>query len=134
MADGTLMVTAHRTTDLDIPVPEVPPITNRARTLDEAKAFLTRHLLVGRMPFPPEVHREVYETILALPGLDGANWAATWAVPADRHESVAEQAEARGDVQTAMAERLLAYQFNFYGRYPSPNHPAKLERYQRGVA
>ena len=29
---------------------------------------------------------------------------------------------------------MLAYQFNFYGRYPSPNHPDKLERYRRGVA
>jgi pimeloyl-ACP methyl ester carboxylesterase len=86
------------------------------------------------MPFPRQAHREVYATIQALPGLDGASWAATWAAPADRHERAAEQTEARGDAATALAERMLAYQFNFYGRYPSPNHPDKLERYRRGVA
>jgi pimeloyl-ACP methyl ester carboxylesterase len=128
------MVTADRPTDLNIEIPEVPPVADRPRTLDEAKAFLTRHLLTGRMPFPRAAHREVYDTIQALPGLDGASWAATWAAPADRHEALADASAARGDASAELQERLLSYQFNFYGRYPSPNHPAKLERYQRGVA
>jgi hypothetical protein len=37
------MVTADRPTDLDIEIPDVPPIADRLRTLDEARAFLTRH-------------------------------------------------------------------------------------------
>lgn len=128
------MITTQRSTDLDVEIPDAPPIGDRARTLDEAKAFLIRNLLTGRMPFPRQAHREVYDTIQALPGLDGANWAATWAVPADRHERAAEQAESAGNRDAALAERLLAYQYNFYGRYPSPNHPDKLERYRRAVA
>jgi esterase FrsA len=128
------MATTQRATDLQIEIPEVEPIGDRRRGLDEAKDFLTRNLLIGRMPFPRQAHQEVYDTIQALPGLDGANWAATWAAPADRHERAAEQAEAAGNRDTALAEWLLAYQFNFYGRYPSPNHPDKLERYRRAVS
>jgi esterase FrsA len=65
------MTTTQRATDLDIEIPEVPPIGDRPRTPEEAKAFLVRHLLVGRMPFPRQAHRDVYETIQALPALDG---------------------------------------------------------------
>jgi hypothetical protein len=60
------MVTAQRATDLDIEIPDVPPIRDGSRTLDGAK----------------------------------------WATPADRHEHAAEQAEAAGNGDTALAERL----------------------------
>jgi esterase FrsA len=107
---------------------------DRPRTLDEAKQFLTERIGTHRSPFEFTDPQAAQAAVDRLDGLDGERWAAVWGATADKFEAAADEAEARGDAQAAYTNRFQAYAFNFVGRYPSPNHPAKQHRYERAIA
>jgi esterase FrsA len=100
-------------------------------SLEAAREWLTTHLELGRYPFnaiDPDLARQVID---ALPGTDPVNWATAWLTPASEQASLAEAAEASGDVGAALDAWWQAYACAFFGRYPAPTHPAKAEAYLR---
>ncbi len=98
------------------------------RTLEDGRAWLLDRLDRGAHPVhevDPGVAREV---ITGLPGLDPESWAAAWGAAADRFVAQAQDAT---DPASERAAWLQAYWMAFLGRYPTPNHPAKLASYDR---
>ena len=73
---------------------------------------------------------ETEKVIAGLRGLDGENWAAAWGDAGRRFAQQAAAAERSGNGTDALKLWLQAYGFHFLGRFPSPNHPAKLECYR----
>jgi pimeloyl-ACP methyl ester carboxylesterase len=66
-----------------------------------------------------------------LEGLDGERWAGLWGAAGDESSRRAGDAERRGDLAEARRLYYEAYGFYFLGRFPCPNHPAKLDCYRR---
>ena len=98
------------------------------RTLADGQAWLLDRLDRRTHPFrelDPDVAREV---ITGLKGLDPEPWAAAWGAAADRFVT---QAEAATEPAGAREAWLQAYRMSFMGRYPVPNHPSKMESYER---
>ena len=109
-------------------------MTDRPRTLAEAKAFLHERLATRRNPLEQVDQTAAAETIQRLEGLDGDRWASAWSATAERFAAAADQAERQGDASAAFQHRFQAYAFYALGRYPCPNHPAKQQCYERAVA
>ena len=107
---------------------------DQPRTLDNAKAWLHAKLKARVHPMALTDPAETAQAIDALRGLDGANWAAVWSARGDAHAARATRAEAEGDSATARDAWYQAYGFYFLGRFPCPNHPAKLACYEKAVA
>lgn len=63
----------------------------------------------------------------SLRGLDGASWAATWGPAGQEAYGKGRAAESRGDRAAAEHWYKVASSLFFVGRFPCPNHPAKLE-------
>ena len=101
------------------------------RTLDDAKQWM--HAKADQRVHPlgltdlETTHRLIEE----LRGLDGENWAQVWRGAGDAAFAQAEAAERAHDLATARHLFQQAYGFFFLGRFPCPNHPAKLESYVR---
>ena len=73
---------------------------------------------------------ETEKVIAGLRGLDGENWAAAWGDAGRRFAQQAAAAERGGNGADALKLWLQAYGFYFLGRFPCPNHAAKLECYR----
>ena len=73
----------------------------------------------------PDAAREV---IMGLQGLEPEIWASAWGEAARRFAAQAEASTATADAKEAW---LQAYRMAFLGRYPVPNHPAKMASYER---
>jgi pimeloyl-ACP methyl ester carboxylesterase len=65
-----------------------------------------------------------------LAGLDGATWADAWGRAGADMRAAARAAAAAGDRKAAAAGFLQAHGLYFLGRFPSPNHPAKMENHR----
>ncbi|SFZ84645.1 Alpha/beta hydrolase family protein [Devosia enhydra] len=107
---------------------------NRPRTLNEAKAWMHQRLVQRVHPMaltPPEATAAAIDT---LPGLDGERWASHWMAEGDKVLRDAEAALASGDRSLARKLYYDAYGFYFLGRFPCPNHPRKLESYEKARA
>jgi pimeloyl-ACP methyl ester carboxylesterase len=92
---------------------------------------MLEHVELGRYPFnaiDADLARQVIHT---LPGTDPVSWASAWLTPAAEQAARAEAVEAAGDIAAARDAWWQAYSCAFLGRYPSPNHPAKVEAYDR---
>ena len=119
------------TVEIDIPVPDVPPISNRARTLDEAKAFLTRHLLTGRMSFPREAHGDILQTI---------RHCRAWMERTGPRRGPCPLTAMRRSPKPLRTPRRSSPNTCWHTSststvgIPPPYDPDKLERYQRGIA
>ncbi len=99
-----------------------------ARTLEDGRAWLLDRLDRRTHPFrelDPDAAREV---IMGLQGLEPRLWASAWGEAARRF---AAQAEASTTTADAKEGWLQAYRMAFLGRYPVPNHPAKMACYER---
>ncbi len=99
-------------------------------SIDEARAWIHRHLELGRYPFSAIDPQLAGRVVDALPGTDPVTWAAAWLAPAAELAQTAQAAEDTGDVSGARDAWWQAYAFAFIGRYPSPNHPAKQDAYE----
>jgi esterase FrsA len=84
----------------------------RPRTLAENQVWLRGRLEARLHPLDTCDPAGALAVIDALPGLDGESWGSAWAAAGAR-------AEAAGDWVNAHA-------YYFIGRFPTPNHPAKL--------
>ena len=99
-----------------------------ARTLEDGRAWLLDRLDRRTHPFrelDPDAAREV---IMGLQGLEPELWASAWGEAARRFAAQAEASTATADAKEAW---LQAYRMAFLGRYPVPNHPAKVACYER---
>lgn len=104
------------------------------RSLENAKAWMLAKLDARVHPFALTDPETTQRIISDLAGLDGVNWAAAWVAEGDARAEIAKRAEAAGDTLTARDEWYQAYGFYFLGRFPCPNHPAKLSSYEKEVA
>ena len=98
------------------------------RTLEDGRAWLLQRLEKQIHPVDevdPDVAREVVE---GLEGLDPVSWTDAWGQAAERF---AARAEAASDPAVQREAWLDAYRFAFLARYPTLNHPAKREWYER---
>lgn len=101
------------------------------QTLEGAKKWLHAHLEVGRYPMAFADKPAAAKTIDALTGIDPESWSRTWLATASEFADQAQASETDGDRAAARAAWWSAYQFAYLGRYPVPNHPAKVASYDR---
>ena len=97
------------------------------QTLVGAQAWLHEHLRQRRHPMNLIEPAAAARTIDDLPGIDGAAWSAAWLATAAEFADTAQRATADGEARDAWWQ---AYLFAFLGRYPVPDHPAKIEAYR----
>lgn len=107
----------------------VDPVTG-ARTLDNARVWLSEHLDQGLHPFNAIDRDAARSVVSALMGLDPETWAAAWLEVAHRFASRAETARTAGQRTEEREAWWQAYQFAFVARFPTPVHPAKLAAYE----
>lgn len=100
--------------------------TGRPRTLDEAKAWM-RQRLAKQHPMNLVSEAVGGPVIDGLTSLDGQTWGAAWGAAGARVRDEARAAAAAGDRGRAAKLFLEAHGLYFLGRFPSPNHPRKLE-------
>lgn len=100
------------------------------RTLADAKRWMHDKLAKRVHPLGLTSPQRTAPLIDALQGLDGEHWAATWVGAGRAQLAQGQAALERGDREVAKTAFLEAYGFFFLGRFPCPNHPAKLESYR----
>ncbi len=100
------------------------------RTLEDARRWMHEKLAARVHPMGLTDVATTAPLIDTLPGLDAENWAGHWCEAGKRAHAEGDAALARGDRPAARAAYLQAYGFYFLGRFPCPNHPAKLEAYR----
>lgn len=101
-------------------------VSGRPKTLQEAKEWMLVKLAARNHPMNSLPADEGAQWIQEVPGLDGQTWGAYWETLGLTVRSQAEAAEQGGD--QALASRLYqkASGIFFMGRFPCPNHPAKM--------
>jgi esterase FrsA len=100
------------------------------RTLEDARAWMRDKLARRVHPLGLTDPAATEKVIAGLRGLDGENWAAAWGAAGRQFAEQAAAMERGGDPRGALKLWLQAYGFHFLGRFPCPNHPAKLECYR----
>ncbi len=100
------------------------------RSLEEAKRWMHDKLAKRVHPLGLSSPERTARLIDALQGLDGERWAANWVPAGQERMAAGEAALARGDRAQAREAFYEAYGLFFLGRFPCPNHPAKLESYR----
>jgi esterase FrsA len=101
------------------------------RSLEDGKAWLRQRLERSVHPLDLLDAEAARGAIDALEGLDPESWAACWGAVADQF---AAEAADTTDPAARREALLQAYRFSFMGRYPVPNHPAKVLQYERARA
>ncbi|MES2412393.1 MAG: alpha/beta fold hydrolase [Pseudomonadota bacterium] len=102
-----------------------PQVTDRPKTLEEAKAWLQQRLPTRNHPLNAVPLEEGPELIANIPGLDGQQWGSYWEQHGSKVRAEAEAAEKAGDSKNAAQLYQKASGLFFMGRFPTPNHPAK---------
>lgn len=102
------------------------PLTERPKNLAEAKAWMNQRLAARFHPMNALSLEEGPALIDGVPGLDGEAWGGYWGRLGDEVRLAADEAASQG--HPAQAEKLYqkASGLYFMGRFPCPNHPAKL--------
>ncbi len=100
------------------------------RTLDDARRWMHDKLARRVHPLGLTDPAVTAPLIDALAGLDGERWTAVWRPAGEQSHAAGREAERRGDPDAARHLYQQAYGFFFLGRFPCPNHPAKLECYR----
>ena len=101
-------------------------IQGRPKTLAEAKQWMRERLVARTHPMNAIDPEEGLAAIDRLTGLEGEPWAALWGAAGDAARAEAQRAESDGDPKRAAALYAKASGWYFMGRFPCPNHPAKL--------
>lgn len=101
-------------------------ITERPKTLAEAKQWMKQRLASRFHPMNALAVDEGPSLIDGVPGLDGESWGVYWGGLGDDARRLADEARARGQRDSAAALYLKASGLYFMGRFPCPNHPAKV--------
>ncbi|NOW48895.1 hypothetical protein FHW96_005085 [Novosphingobium sp. SG751A] len=109
----------------------VAPPADRPRTLEEAKAWMIDRTGRQNHPMNNLSLEDTAPVVEALTGLDGESWVAAWRPAGEAAWQLAVTAEEAGDLVEARRQYLRAHGYFFLGRFPCPNHPAKLECAQR---
>ncbi len=101
-----------------------PQVTNRPKTLEEAKTWMAQRLPTRNHPLNALTLEDGPAQIAGIPGLDGKAWGTYWQAQGDVVRAQAESAEKaqRPDAQSLYQKASGLY---FIGRFPCPNHPAK---------
>ncbi len=100
------------------------------RTLENAKEWMHDKLEKRVHPLGLTDPATTGRIIDQLEGLDGANWGRAWGDAGNQAFDAGRAALAAGDRAGARDHFMQAYGFFFFGRFPCPNHPAKLECYR----
>lgn len=100
------------------------------RSLENAKDWMRDRLGKRIHPLGLTDPDTTMDTIDALEGLDGENWAKAWIAAGHGYMRKAEELISTGDTTEARDAYYQAYGFYFLGRFPCPNHPAKEESYR----
>lgn len=100
----------------------------------EFKANLTDRLDNHKAPFHAADPAAARAAIARLENMDGGHWAEVWSAAAAPFEARGKEREAAGDAAAARDAYFAAYGLLHVGRFPTPNHPAKLDNYVRSVA
>ncbi len=100
------------------------------RTLEDARRWMHDKLARRVHPLGLTSPEPTARLIDSLQGLDGERWAATWVGAGREQMDLGQAALARGDREAARRAFLEAYGLFFLGRFPCPNHPAKLASYR----
>jgi len=100
------------------------------RTLENAKEWMHDKLKKRVHPLGLTDPATTGRIIDQLEGLDGANWGRAWGDAGRKAFEAGRTALAAGDRTAARDHFMQAYGFFFFGRFPCPNHPAKLECYR----
>lgn len=106
--------------------PELSPEEERPRTLEEAKAWMVDRARKRVHPMNNLTVAETEAVVSRIEGLDGENWARAWGDAGEQAWRLAVEAEAAGNIEDARAHYALADGYFFLGRFPCPNHPAKM--------
>ncbi|MEP7311252.1 MAG: alpha/beta fold hydrolase [Pseudomonadota bacterium] len=101
-------------------------VQGRPKTLPEAKQWLHDKLAAGVHPMNALDPVKGSRLIERLTGLDGDSWAKVWGTAGDAAREQARNAEVAGRDGEAEALYREASGLYFLGRFPCPNHPAKL--------
>lgn len=101
-------------------------VQGRPKTLPEARQWLRERLAARTHPMNAIDPVEGVALIDQLTGLDGQSWAAVWSAAGEAQRVLAERQEREGHHAEAAALYMKASGLYFMGRFPCPNHPAKL--------
>lgn len=101
-------------------------VQGRPKTLAETKQWMRGKLAARAHPMNTIDPAEGLALIEQLSGLDGESWAAVWGGAGDKVLSEAQAMERSGDKAKASSLYMKASGLYFMGRFPCPNHPAKL--------
>ncbi|MFJ9381244.1 alpha/beta hydrolase family protein [Streptomyces sp. NPDC101455] len=101
------------------------------RTLPDAQQWLRESLDRQRHPLAGIDAVAAARAIDTLPGTGPAEWGPHWTGFAAEFAERAEALEKDGETTAAREAWWQAYEFAFMGRYPVPNHPAKMAAYDR---
>ena len=105
------------------------PSGDLTRTLPDAQQWLRERLDEKVHPFIGIDTDAAARAVDTLPGTDPVAWAEHWTEFAAGFAEQAETLQKSGDLPAAQQAWWQAYLFAFVGRYPTPNHPAKLDAY-----
>jgi hypothetical protein len=101
-------------------------VSGRPKSLEEAKQWLKKRLQMRVHPMNAVDPTLALEVIDRLRGLDGQSWGGEWGRAGDLMRELAVDAETRGNRTEAAREYARASALYFLGRFPCPNHPAKV--------
>lgn len=102
------------------------PVTERPKNLAEAKAWMKQRLVARFHPMNALDLEEGPTLIDGVPGLDGAAWGGYWGALGHAARLAADEAATQGQSARAATLYQKASGLYFMGRFPCPNHPAKL--------
>lgn len=109
--------------DSEPALPPTAPDNGRARTLEEAKAWMLDRTGKAIHPMNNLAADDTAAVLATLKGLDPVHWADAWRTAG---EAAWQAAEADADPDARRRGYLRAHGFFFLGRFPCPNHPDKL--------
>ena len=101
--------------------------------MHDFKANLTERLDTHKAPFHAADPAAARAAIARLESVEGEHWGAVWSDAAAPFEARGRERETAGDTDAARDAYFAAYGLLHVGRFPTPNHPAKLENYKRSV-
>ncbi len=101
----------------------------QSRTLEEIKTEILRR--AGKInPFERVKQEDVQDVVNRLRNLDPDHWGAEWGKTGSRYETAGDEAEKRGQIESAGKAYYQAYEYYRIGRYPVPTSREKMNCYK----